>query len=539
MGYLVFARKWRPQKFDQVLAQEHVTVTLKNAIRSGRVGHSYLFTGPRGVGKTTTARILAKALNCENGPTPDPCGECLACMGITRGNYLDVMEIDGASNRGIDEIRELRQKVRYASTGGRYKVYIIDEVHMLTNEAFNALLKILEEPPEQVVFIFATTAPRKVPATILSRCQRFDFRRIPSGVMADYISREAESEGIEVERRALLMVCRAGGGSMRDALSIMDQLVSYADGAIDAEVVADLLGLVESDLLESVVSAVLRGEAAKALDRIAAAMSRGHDTVELLESLVSYLRNLMLVAAGAPSGLEGLSDAEEEAFARLAEITDEVTVLNLIRILGSACREARRDSLPRVTLETAIMACARLARAVAVDDLPPSGFEGGTRRAQEEISAPKREGPAPSGTEPKAEEPAPSGAEPKTEEQTPSGTEPKTEGPAPSGAEPKTEGPAPSGAEPKTEEQTPSGTEPKTEGPAPSGAEPKTEGPTPSGSKAGTDARGGAEESRTRTGEESPKTQGGNPEKSEERRREEEKNRQVFGLFDAIPRNGG
>ncbi|MFO7950722.1 MAG: DNA polymerase III subunit gamma/tau [Candidatus Fermentibacteraceae bacterium] len=373
MGYLVFARKWRPQTFDQVLAQDHVTVTLRNAIKSGRVGHSYLFTGPRGVGKTTTARILAKALNCSRGPTPDPCGECEACVGITRGNHLDVMEIDGASNRGIDEIRELRQKVRYASSSGRYKVYIIDEVHMLTNEAFNALLKILEEPPERVVFIFATTAPRKVPATILSRCQRFDFRRIPSAVMADYISGEASREGIEIDRRALLMVCRASGGSMRDALSIMDQLVSYAGGPIDSDVVSELLGLVGADLLEAIVSAMLRGDSAGALESVAGAMSRGHDSVELLDSLVVYLRNLMLVAAGAPSGLEGVSDAEADAFRRLAELTDDLTVLNLIRILGAASREARRDSLPRVALETAVMTASRLAQALAIDSLPPSG----------------------------------------------------------------------------------------------------------------------------------------------------------------------
>jgi DNA polymerase-3 subunit gamma/tau len=373
LGYLVFARKWRPQTFDQVLAQDHVTVTLKNAIRSGRVGHSYLFTGPRGVGKTTTARILAKALNCREGPTPDPCGECDACVGITRGNHLDVMEIDGASNRGIDEIRELRQKVRYASSSGRYKIYIIDEVHMLTNEAFNALLKILEEPPERVVFVFATTAPRKVPATILSRCQRFDFRRIPSAVMADYISGEASKEGIEIDRRALLMVCRAGGGSMRDALSIMDQLVSYAGGPIDAGVVSELLGLVGADLLEAIVSAMLRGDSAGALESVAGAMSRGHDSVELLESLVSYLRNLMLVTAGAPAGLEGVSDAEAEAFRRLSDLTDELVVLNLIRILGAAAREARRDSLPRVALETAVMAATKLAQAVRVESLPPSG----------------------------------------------------------------------------------------------------------------------------------------------------------------------
>ena len=453
MGYLVFARKWRPQTFDQVLAQDHVTVTLQNAIKSRRIGHSYLFTGPRGVGKTTTARILAKALNCEKGPTPQPCGECDACVGITRGNHLDVMEIDGASNRGIDEIRDLRQKARYASTSGRYKVYIIDEVHMLTKEAFNALLKILEEPPEMVVFIFATTEPRKVPATILSRCQRFDFRRIPSSVMADYIRTEASHEGIEIGDRALMMVCRASGGSMRDALSIMDQLVSYAGGPIDSDVVSELLGLVESDLLESISSGILTGDASQALESVAGAMARGHDSVELLESLVSYLRNLMLVAAEAPSGLEGLSDSEISAYRRLAGLTDDVTILNLIRILGAASREARRDSLPRVTLETAVMASARLARAVCIDDLPPSGPTGPSR---------------------------------------------------PAGGE----GEGPSTAEERNHDQ---------------------HEPAASDSDSSPEAASG-EDVRDESDEDDDK---------EERQREEAKNRQVFGLFDAIPRNGG
>ena len=215
MSYLVFARKWRPQSFEEVLSQDHVTITLKNAIDTDRIGHAYLLTGPRGVGKTTTARILAKALNCEKGPTSTPCQTCDSCRSITSGNHMDVREIDGASNRGIDQIRDLREKARYATASGKYKIYIIDEVHMLTKEAFNALLKILEEPPESVIFIFATTQPRKLPDTILSRCQRFDFRRIPVSFMSKDLTMEAASEGITLDNTALSLVCRASGGSLR------------------------------------------------------------------------------------------------------------------------------------------------------------------------------------------------------------------------------------------------------------------------------------------------------------------------------------
>jgi DNA polymerase III subunit gamma/tau len=370
LSYLVFARKWRPQNFNDVIAQEHVTRTLRNAIKSDRIGHAYLFTGPRGVGKTTTARILAKALNCSNGPTPDPCMECEACRRIAAGGHLDVLEIDGASNRGIDEIRELREKTRYAAAEGGYKIYIIDEVHMLTREAFNALLKTLEEPPERVIFIFATTEPRKVPPTILSRCQRFDFRRIPSAVMAEYIRGEASSEGISVTSEALALVCRASGGSMRDALSIMDQLVSFSGGEITGETVSRLLGLVEADLLADISGAVLRSSGARALELVEEALERGYSIEELIESLNGFLRNGLLAASGAEKGISDLSDGELELVRNTVAGIADVHVLNVLRILSGASAEIRAGASPRISLEGALLAASKLGVAFGIDELP-------------------------------------------------------------------------------------------------------------------------------------------------------------------------
>jgi len=370
MSYLVFARKWRPQTFSEVAAQEHITVTLQNAIASGRAGHAYLFSGPRGVGKTTTARILAKGLNCERGPTPDPCLVCPACLQITAGSHLDVLEIDGASNRGIDEIRDLREKARYAAAGGGYKVYIIDEVHMLTKEAFNALLKTLEEPPEKVVFIFATTEPRKVPATILSRCQRFDFRRIPFRVMADYIATEAAREGITVSRDALGLVCRASGGSMRDALSLMDQLVSFAGKDITSDTVARLLGLVESDLLAGVARAVLTSSPSTALDLLEEASLRGYSIEEFNEAFSLFLRNMMLAATGAEKGIVDLSEGEMELVRSSVAGVPDIAVLNVMRIMAAASAQIREGADPRITIEGALLTASRLSSVFDLSHLP-------------------------------------------------------------------------------------------------------------------------------------------------------------------------
>ncbi|HUW43258.1 MAG TPA: DNA polymerase III subunit gamma/tau [Thermoplasmata archaeon] len=384
MSYLVFARKWRPQSFEDVLAQDHVTVTLRNAIKSGRIGHAYLFTGSRGVGKTTTARILAKALNCDNGPSPTPCQTCDACIRITMGNHLDVLEIDGASNRGIDEIRDLREKARYAAAEGRYKIYIIDEVHMLTKEAFNALLKILEEPPDMVIFIFATTEPRKVPATILSRCQRFDFRRIPAAVMSAYLSREAGSEGISIDSQALGLICRSSGGSMRDALSVMDQMVSYAGNDIKGEEIRGLLGLVESDLLANLAIAILSGRSGEALDCVERAFARGYSIEEMMDAFISFLRNLLMVTTGASLALQDVSDSEMELLGKAARNVPDIAVLNVLRIITGAGYQARNSSLPRVIFESAVLTASKLSMAFDVADLPSLSEKVSVRNRMDE-----------------------------------------------------------------------------------------------------------------------------------------------------------
>ena len=371
MSYLVFARKWRPQSFEEVLSQDHVTITLKNAIDTDRIGHAYLLTGPRGVGKTTTARILAKALNCEKGPTSTPCQKCDSCRSITAGNHMDVREIDGASNRGIDQIRDLREKARYATASGKYRIYIIDEVHMLTKEAFNALLKILEEPPDSVVFIFATTQPRKVPDTILSRCQRFDFRRIPVSDMSEYLQSEAASEGITLDNTALSLVCRASGGSMRDALSLMDQLVSFSGNDIKGEEVSKLFGMVKTELLADITSSILTGSTSSAIDHVSGALAEGYSVDELLDALIVFLRNLLLVAAGAQNSLSDVPESEIRLLLKLAEDVPDIAVLNILRILSSAAAEVKRSNLPRVTLETAVMTASKLSRAFSIKDLPP------------------------------------------------------------------------------------------------------------------------------------------------------------------------
>jgi len=389
VSYLVFARKWRPQSFDEVLAQDHVTVTLRNAIETGRIGHSYLMTGPRGVGKTTIARILAKSLNCEKGPTPEPCQVCDSCRRITAGSHLDVQEIDGASNRGIDQIRELREKAMYATASGKYRIYIIDEVHMLTTEAFNALLKILEEPPDSVIFVFATTQPRKVPDTILSRCQRFDLRRIPLHEMAAYLSREAAAEDITLDQTALSLVCRASGGSMRDALSLIDQLVSYCGNEVVGDEVARLLGMVESDILGDLTAAILAGKAAEALDTVSGALAEGYSVEELIEALTGFLRNLLLVTTGASGGIEDVPENEIKVLSELAPDIPDVAVLNVLRIISGASAEARRSDLPRVVFETALMTAAKMSIAFGIDSLPAVADRVARSSARQPVKVPQ------------------------------------------------------------------------------------------------------------------------------------------------------
>lgn len=299
--YVVVARRYRPQAFDELVGQEHIARALSNAITTSRVGHAYLFTGARGVGKTSTARILAKALNCVQGPTPSPCNQCDVCLGISSGDDVDVLEIDGASNRGIDEIRQLRQNVNVRPSRARFKIYIIDEVHMLTREAFNALLKTLEEPPEHVKFIFCTTEPTKIPITILSRCQRFDFAGILPNSIAGRLRQIVEAEGVSAEPEALAILARRAAGSMRDGQSLLEQLLSFAPERITVTDVHGMLGTAGEERLAKLVGHLVGRNPAGALDELGEAIHEGVDPALLLEQLFGYFRDCMVAVAGCPA----------------------------------------------------------------------------------------------------------------------------------------------------------------------------------------------------------------------------------------------
>ena len=370
MEYQVLARKFRPQKFDDVTGQEHVVRTLANAIAQGRIGHAFLFSGPRGVGKTSVARILAKSLNCANGPTAAPCNGCPNCKEITDGTSMDVREIDGASNRGIDEIRELRENVKFAPAASRYKIYIIDEVHMLTREAFNALLKTLEEPPGHVIFIFATTENNKVPATILSRCQCYDFRRISLAQIAANLGKVAQTEGITINPSALTWIAEAGDGSMRDAQSIFDQVISYCGLNISDSDVEDILGLSDRKYLHQLSDAVLNRNAGACLTILEEAYLAGVDMKHFYSMLLKYFRNLLLVKITA----DGSSsfDIAPELVQRLQEQAKNISRETLQRYLDILLSEAdslRRSQEVRLKIETILVRMAYLEPVLPVGEI--------------------------------------------------------------------------------------------------------------------------------------------------------------------------
>ncbi len=371
MSYLVLARRFRPGKFEEVIGQEHVTRTLKNALISGRLAHAFLFAGTRGVGKTSVARILAKAINCL-APSPEaPCNQCPSCLEINDGVSVDVQEIDGASNRGIDEVRELRQNVRYLPAKAKIKVYIIDEVHMLTGPAFNALLKTLEEPPEHVIFIFATTEVHKVPATILSRCQSYDFRPLPPGLIMAQLQKIAAQEGIDLSQGAAAMLARAAKGSLRDGLSLFDQAISFAGRQISEEQAQQILGAVDPRLAWQLIRAVLRGEADKVLAGVAEVVETGFDLRNFYHELMANFRNLVVLKAdpaAAPESL-GLSPAETAELTALAEETTAESLQVCLHGLLEAERLLRATTQPRFTLELALLKLCHLVPVTGLEQI--------------------------------------------------------------------------------------------------------------------------------------------------------------------------
>ena len=359
MAYIALYRKWRPQTFKDLVGQEHISRTLANAITSGHIGHAYLFAGPRGTGKTSTAKILAKALNCEHGPTPEPCGKCEQCRKITEGSSMDVFEIDAASNRGIDEIRDLRETVKFAPVDGRYKVYIIDEVHMLTTEAFNALLKTLEEPPAHVVFILATTEAHKVPPTIQSRCQRYDFKRITVEEIESRLRYIAKEMKMEAEDEALSMIAIQADGGMRDALSILDQCAALADGTITAERVRQILGLVGHDWIYKMTQALAARNVQDVLQILAELLRDGKDLKQVLSELSLHLRSLMIFQAAGTVEAMDLYAEPQDVLQEQSKFFDPALLPRMIARLHEAMTEMKWSPQPRITVEVALMSLCR------------------------------------------------------------------------------------------------------------------------------------------------------------------------------------
>ena len=384
MAYVALYRRWRPESFADLVGQEHISRTLSRAVTSGQTSHAYLFTGPRGTGKTSTAKILARALNCAEGPTLTPCGVCDSCRSISDGSSMDVFEIDAASNRGIDEIRDLRESVKFAPTEGHYKIYIIDEVHMLTTEAFNALLKTLEEPPERVIFILATTEPHKVPATIQSRCQRYDFHRITVTEIRDRLIYVCKESDIAAEEDALGIIAEQADGGMRDALSILDQCMALAEGTLTAERVQEALGLVGRAWIRRMAGEIAARDAAALIAQLSELLQSGRELKQVLAELAQYFRRLMIAGVGgAVSAAELCAGDAEELRADAAQFT-QAEIMTILRRLNETMQELRTSPQPRIAVETLLIGLCHTAGAAPSGEstAPPTGGADAARIAR-------------------------------------------------------------------------------------------------------------------------------------------------------------
>jgi len=400
--FTVTARKFRPMTFSQMVGQRHIVRALTNALEKKRIGHAYLFSGTRGVGKTTTARILAKSLNCKSGPTPEPCLECDNCMEITAGNAMDVMEIDGASNRGIDSIRELRDRIMFTPSKSRYKVYIIDEVHQITREAFNALLKTLEEPPDFVVFIFATTEQGKVPETILSRCQSYEFKALSMKEIADHLILIAEKEGIKASLSAVELIARRARGSMRDAQSMFDQAEAYGAGEVGDEEVKTALGLVDNATMSTLMDAVTARDMGALMTAASAVSASGADPAAFLEDVAALVRDIM-AARLAPGSMEGREEKEQAKLTEWAMALEYDELQRFFNVLSDTMRNMKYSSLPHLTMEMGLL---RLGAKRGVASLDEAIAEVARAQAQAEKEAEEEPFRFPMNSAPMAEQEA-------------------------------------------------------------------------------------------------------------------------------------
>jgi DNA polymerase III subunit gamma/tau len=369
MSYLVLARKWRPQKFEEVVNQKHVVLTLQNALTTKRLANAYLFTGPRGIGKTTIARILAKAINCDQGLTDNPCNQCDTCTEITSSRNLDVFEIDGASNTGVDDVRKLQDQLKYAPTPGKYKIYIIDEVHMLSGSAFNALLKTLEEPPSHVLFVFATTEPHKIPATIISRCQRFDFKRISISEIIDHLKIICREEKIEIDNEALFLIARKAEGGMRDSQSLLDQAISFCGTKILADDVIDLLGVIDWEIFFQLTDYIIKKDVKSGIKLAEKIFVNGYDLVEFLNGINEHLRNILIFKSTGDDEFIEVSDSYKKRYSEMGPLFEEPDLLRLIQIVSDAQYNIKRSNNPRLYLEMIIIKMIQLNKAQKIETL--------------------------------------------------------------------------------------------------------------------------------------------------------------------------